>query len=245
MPKGYSREEEQKWNLLGSGQDSYSGQNSQDPRTSRMVQSWIVQDDGQLHRELPEPYYAYTATTSTPQTLPGPIAGLYQFDQNNGQGAVNRFYFAAARVNATVGTQNCLFYQMVTNSTSANWVAVSTVGTLANAPQCVTQENNFFLADGVSNWLFDGTIWVPQGIQIPLNQPAINLAVNGNPQVLISNQAFSPATGYASLAAEWAFIFILHRCKGATAHSRAFALTNPLTSPAHSVDSQHHRILAV
>ena len=38
MPKGYSREEEQKWNLLGSGQDSYSGQNSQDPRTSRLIQ---------------------------------------------------------------------------------------------------------------------------------------------------------------------------------------------------------------
>ena len=188
MPKGYSREEEQKWNLLGSGQDSYSGQNAQDPRTSRMVQSWIVQDDGQLHRELPEPYYAYTATSTAPQTLPGPIAGLYSFDQNNGQGAVNRFYFAAARVNATVGTQNCLFYQMVTNSTSANWVAVSTVGTLANAPQCVTQENNFFLADGVSNWLFDGTVWVPQGIQIPLNVPAITVATNGNPQVLISNQ---------------------------------------------------------
>ena len=91
MPKGYSREEEQKWNLLGSGQDSYSGQNSQDPRTSRMVQSWIVQDDGQLHRELPEPYYAYSATSTVPQTLPGPIAGLYSFDQNNGQGAVNRF----------------------------------------------------------------------------------------------------------------------------------------------------------
>src|SRR5208282_6056846 len=40
----------------------------------------------------------------------------------------------------------------------------------------------------VSNWLFDGTIWVPQGIQIPLNEPAINIATSGNPQVLISNQ---------------------------------------------------------
>jgi len=172
MPKGYSREEEQKWNLLGSGQDSYSGQNSQDPRTSRMVQSWIVQDDGQLHRELPEPFYAVTSTTGngTAQTLPGPIMGLYEFDQNNGQGAVNRFYFCAARVNTTI-TQNCLFYQMAATSTSSEWVQVSTVGTLANPPQCVTQENNFFLADGVSNWLFDGR----SGCRAESTSPSIRL----------------------------------------------------------------------
>lgn len=182
------RHEEQKWNLLGSGQDSYAGQNAQNPATSRMIQSWIVQDDGQLHRELPEPFYTFTATVGAPQTLPGPVVGLYEFDQNNGQGAVERFYFAAARVNSTVGTQNCLFYQNATSATSSNWVQVAAIATLANAPMCVVQENNFFLSDGVSNWLFDGTIWVPCGIQIPLNPPAINIAIKGNPQVLISNQ---------------------------------------------------------
>ncbi|MFZ3366621.1 MAG: hypothetical protein WA239_05845 [Candidatus Sulfotelmatobacter sp.] len=230
MPKGYSREEEQKWNLLGSGQDSYAGQNAQDPRTSRMVQSWIVQDDGQLHRELPEPFYAVTSTTGngTAQTLPGPIMGLYEFDQNNGQGAVNRFYFCAARVNTTI-TQNCLFYQMAATSTSSEWVRVSTVGTLANPPQCVTQENNFFLADGVSNWLFDGTIWVPCGIKIPLNQPAINIAVNGNPQVLISNAAFSPATGYSLPSGGVGVYLYPDSAQSANNSAGAFSLSNPLT----------------
>jgi hypothetical protein len=181
MPGGTTgRTVEQKWDLLGAGQDSYAGQNAQDPRTSRKIQSWIVQDDGQLHRELPEPFY-------TSNTLPGPIAGLYEFDQNNGQGAVERFYFCAARTNSTVGTQNCLFYQYVTATTA--WTQVTQVGTLANAPQCVTQENNFFLDDGVSNWLFDGSIWVQNGINFPLNSPAINNTGTGTQQVYIYNQA--------------------------------------------------------
>ena len=138
MPKGISREEESKWDLLAAGQDSYAGQNAQNPSTSRKVQSWIVQDDGQLHRELQEPSYASN-------TLPGPIVGLYEFDQNNGQGGVVRNYFCAARVNSTVGTQNCLLYSYVGGA----WSTVTTVGTLANAPMCVVQENNFFLDDGV------------------------------------------------------------------------------------------------
>jgi hypothetical protein len=170
-----SRTDEQKWNLL-TGQDSYAGQNAQDPRTSRKIQSWIPADDGQLHRELPEPVYA-------PTQLPGPAVGIYEFDQNNGQGAINRFYFAAARVNTTVGTKNCYFYELV----SGAWSRVTAVGTLADAPMCVTQENNFFVADGVSNYLFNGTIWVKTGINFPLNQPAISVNA-GSPQVYFSSE---------------------------------------------------------
>ena len=168
-----SRTVEQKWNLLGAGQDSYAGQNAQDPRTSRKIQSWIPQDDGQLHRELPEPLYAASAVS-------GPIAGLYEFDQNDGHGHVNRFYFCAARINSTVGTKNCNLYSMVAGS----WAAISTVGALADAPMCVTQENNFFVADGVSNWLFNGSIWVPSGINFPLNPPASNFS-SGTAQVFL------------------------------------------------------------
>lgn len=172
-----AREAEQRWNLTGVGQDTYAGQNAQNPNTSRRVQSFLPQDDGQMHRELGEPLYASN-------DLPGPVAGLYEFDQNNGQGGVVRYYFCAARVNSTVGTQQCLFYSLV----SGAWAQVTAVGTLANAPMCVTQENNFFLADGVSNWLFDGTIWVAQGLQIPLNQPAM-LATTGNAQVLFGTDS--------------------------------------------------------
>jgi hypothetical protein len=171
-----SRSTEQKWNLL-TGVDTYAGANAQDPRTSRKIQSWIPQDDGQLHRELPEPQYVSN-------TLSGPIVGLYEFDQNSGQGSINRFYFCAARVNSTVGTKNCNFYQLV----SGAWSQVTAIGTLADAPMGATQENNFFLDDGVSNWLFNGTIWVQNGINFPLNSPAINNTGTGTGQVLISNQ---------------------------------------------------------
>lgn len=164
------RTDEQKWSLL-TGQDSYSGQNSQDPRTSRKIQSWIPADDGQLHRELPEPAYASN-------TVSGPCAGIYEFDQNDGQGHIVRYYFCAARINSTVGTKNCNFYQLVAGA----WSAVAAVGTLADAPMCVTQENNFFVSDGVSNFLFNGTIWVPCGINFPLNTPAINTST-GSSQV--------------------------------------------------------------
>jgi hypothetical protein len=187
---------QQRWNLLGAGQDSYSGQNAQDPKTSRRIQSWLPQDDGELHRELPQPLYAAN-------TVSGPIVGLYEFDQNNGQGAVNRSYFCAARVNSTVGTKNCNLYQMIAGS----WAVVSTVGTLADAPMGVTQENNFFLADGVSNWLYNGTIWTPDGINFPLNQPAINIAA-GNSQIYfdasgVSLQFFSGSPFNGTVAIDY------------------------------------------
>ena len=169
-----TRTVEQKWNLL-TGQDNYAGQNASDPRTSRKIQSWIPVDDGQLHRELPEPAFL-------PTTLSGPVVGLYEFDQNNGTGGINRFYFAAARTNFTVGTKTCNFYQ----SNGSAWVAVSPVGTLADAPMCVTQENNFFVSDGASNFLFNGTIWVNVGLGIPLGQPAISTSL-GTPQVFFDS----------------------------------------------------------
>jgi hypothetical protein len=180
---------QQSWSLL-SGEDTYAGQNAQDPRTSRKMQSWIPQDDGQLHRELVEPTYL-------PTTLSGPVVGLYQFVQNVGNGAVTRTYFAAARTDFTVGTKTCNFY---VKSGSA-WAAVSAVGTLVDAPMCVTQQDNFFLSDGASNWLYDGSIWVNTGFSllpgIPQNTssstfpegtngPAIKVSQGTAPPVLIS-----------------------------------------------------------
>lgn len=208
---------DQKWDLL-TGQDSYSGPNAQDPRTSRNIQSWIPQDDGQLHRELPEPAYASN-------TVSGPIVGMYEFDQNNGQGAVNRFYFCAARINSTVGTKNCYFYELV----SGAWSQVTAVGTLADAPMAVVQENNFFVDDGVSSWLFNGTIWVQNGINFPLNQPSINVSSN-SPQVLISNQAAT--FGTASLPNGGVGVYLF----SATGDNGACTLTFP-TNVSSAVDS--------
>lgn len=176
-----SRTSEQRWDLLGAGQNSYAGQNAQDPRTSRLIRSWIPVDDGQLHRELPEPAYASN-------TLSGPICAIAEFDQNDGHGHVNRFYFCAARTDFTVGTKTCNFYQLIAGA----WVVISAVGTLADAPMCATQENNFFLADGVSNWLFNGTLWVPSGINFPLNPVAISTST-GTAQVYLDSSGVSLA----------------------------------------------------
>jgi hypothetical protein len=179
---------EQRWNLIGSGLDSYIGQNCQDPRTSRVIQSWIPSDNGELTREWAEPAYASN-------TVSGPICGLYEFDQNvtavgTAAATIVRYYFAAARTNSTVGTKTCNLYQMV----SGAWTQVTAVGTLADVPMVVVQEDNMFLVDGENNWLFDGTVWVECGMQIPLNPPAINIS-NGSAQVYFDNGTYTDFDG--------------------------------------------------
>jgi len=183
-PTGSNRVEDSRWDLV-LGEDTYAGQNAQNPATARQVQSFIPQDDGQLHRELVEPTFASN-------TLTGPVCGLYSFNQNNGIGGVVRTQFAAARTNFTVGTKTCNFYQLVAGA----WSAVAAVGTLADAPQCVTLENNFFLSDGVTNWLYNGTIWVNVGFKIPLGAPAINVTQGSNQVVFIGGASAVTATFY-------------------------------------------------
>lgn len=180
------RSQDGKWNLI-TGEDSYAGQNAQNPSTARKVQSWIPTDNGELHRELVEPKYL-------PTTLSGPVVGLYQFKQANADGTDTQFFFAAARTNNTPGTKTCNLYQQV----SGAWSLVSAVGTLADAPQCVTQQNDFYLADGASNFIFNGTSWAPIGMQIPSNIPSVNI-VNGSPIILFgSNPAgdANPVTAF-------------------------------------------------
>src|SRR5437773_2746793 len=100
--KTSGRAEDGRFNLI-TGEDTYAGQNAQNPATSRKVQSWIPTDNGELHRELVEPKYLATQ-------LSGPVVGLYEFSQNDGSGGINRFWFAAARTNNTPGTKTCNFY---------------------------------------------------------------------------------------------------------------------------------------
>lgn len=176
------------FNLI-TGQDTYAGQNAQSSRTSRRLKSFIAQDDGQLHRELVEPAYL-------PTTLTGPQVGLYEFDFNNGTGGIVRFYFCAARTDFTVGTKTCNFYQNVAGA----WTIVSAVGVLADAPMCKSFENLFHLADGVSNYIFDGTTWNTTGFKllpflpsntatttfpVGVNGPAVVVAQTPNPPVTI------------------------------------------------------------
>lgn len=206
------------FDLMGAGADSYAGQNSQKPGTSRKIQSWIIGDDGELHRELPEPKYLATQ-------LSGPVVGLYEFDFNNA-GTVTRFYFAAARTDF-VGATTCNFYK----NTGSAWAQVSTVGVLADAPMCKTFQNLFHLADGVTNWIFDGTTWVTTGFKLqpgaPQNTTALTFPDGTNgPVPAITQGTIPPVIISGSVAAT--FYNTIANSKGSFGHS--YPLTSPIVS---------------
>lgn len=146
--------------ILTSSEDSYTGQNAQNPATSRRIRSFIPQDDGQLHREAAEPKFI-------DQALSGPVVRVYNFNRNNDSGQVQRFYFAAARTTFIFDAgdiiRTCNLYVRV----GAAWVQVTDVGTLSDAPEFRTKNNLLFLVDGVNAWTFDGTAWFRTGISIP------------------------------------------------------------------------------
>src|ERR1700690_881040 len=142
------------FNLLGIGEDTYSGQNAQEPRTARRLWSWKPGTDGQLHRELPEPLFASTQ-------LSGPICGLFEYDRNNGDSTFTRYYFAAARTDFSPGTKTCNLYQLVAGA----WNFTG-VNPFPDVPQCKTFQNLFHVSDGVRNLIFDGSTWNATGFQL-------------------------------------------------------------------------------
>lgn len=144
------------WNLI-TGEDSYSGANAQEPTTSRRIQSWLPSDDGQMYREAAEPKFLATF-------INGPVCALYEFDRNDGTGTIVRTFFAAARSDTTPGTVTSKLY--IGSGTPMVWHTVTDVGTLADCPMFVTLGNNLHVSDGVTNWLYDGTTWVADGMSM-------------------------------------------------------------------------------
>lgn len=208
------------FDLISSGQDSYSGQNAQKPGTSRKIQSWVIGDDGQLHREVAEPKYL-------PTLLTGPVVALGEYDRNNGDGTITRYYFAAARTDFIAGTKTCNLYQNVAGA----WVAVAAVGTLADAPMVKTFQNLFHLVDGVSNWIFDGTTWIPTGFQLqsgtPQNTTALTFPDGTNgPVVGLTQGALAPVTISGNVTAK--FYSPSANSNGTWGHT--YPLTGPLVT---------------
>lgn len=155
-----AREKVSRYNLV-TGEDTYASQTSQNPATSRRVQSWVPMDDGALWRENAQPLFLSTL-------LSGPVLSLYEFDMNDVNGNVVRFYFAAAATNFTAGTRTCNLY--VKNG--AAWSQVTAVGTLQNPPMFRRDTNNLLhMVDGAVNWIFDGSNWELEGLPIPLFAP--------------------------------------------------------------------------
>lgn len=143
------------WNLL-TGENTYASQTAQSPSTSRRVKSWLPELDGALHRELAEPLYVSTSLTN-------PVVALFNFNQNNSNGVVTRYYFAAARTVSDDSARTCLLYQQI----GLIWSQVTAVGTLSDTPVFRVLNNLLFMVDGDNNWLFDGVNWVHTGISIP------------------------------------------------------------------------------
>lgn len=140
------------------GEDSYAGQNAQDPTTARRLKSLIPSLAGELEREK-----TYSLYTSSPVNPAGNIGYLFQFDRNDANGVVTRRYYAA--------TSNKLFE--IVNGVP------NLVLSLAGYPQAVTKDNRLHLSDGVNNYLFDGTSWVNEGFPIPSGPPGFDLSQNG------------------------------------------------------------------
>src|SRR5579872_4932575 len=100
MSKGPSskRERFQRFNLV-TGEDTYAGQNAQNPATSRRLQSLIPSLSGELQRELADPLYL--------PTIGAPVGFLFEYDRINvtaGVSAVKRYYFAATATPSTSGS---------------------------------------------------------------------------------------------------------------------------------------------
>lgn len=165
------REKVSKYNLI-TGEDTYASQTAQNPGTSRRVQSWIPLDDGALYRELPEPFYIN-------QQLPGEVKGLYEFDQNDTNGNVVRFFFAVAAT--APGASTFKLYQNV----AGVWTQVTIVGTLQGVPQFVTLNNLLHMADGSTSWIFDGLSWLPEGFAIVTGSSAIDTSLSGTFSCLV------------------------------------------------------------
>ena len=162
-----------RYNLV-TGEDTYASQTAQNPATARLLQSWIPQDDGQLHRELLKVKFDTTQ-------LSGPVVGLYEYDYNDLNGGVHIIYFAAARTNF-VGATTCNLYSLVSGG---HWTLVPSVAPpilpLADVPMCVTINNLFHVTDGVSSWVYDGVLnqWFPEGFGTATELGALNLIGGG------------------------------------------------------------------
>lgn len=145
---------------LITGESTYVSSTAQDPQTARRLKSLIPSLAGDLRREKPQPLFPATTTVALPST----IGFLHQFDKKDNNGAITSHFFCA--------TATKLY-----KSDGTNWIEVTDVGALARFPQAVNINNLMHLSDESANWLFDGTNWVKDGIEIPLVAPQSDVSL--------------------------------------------------------------------
>lgn len=157
-----------------SGVDTYATQTSQNPETSRRLTGWIPSDDGGLYREWNDP------TVGTGLPSPNEVKRLFQFDWIDPvSSSLTRYFFAIVATSPGASTFFLWSYA------GGVWTHVTGVGTLQNVPAIakVQSANLLHLSDGVRNWLFDGNVWVQDGMNILLSQPAIDVIGAWHPAI--------------------------------------------------------------
>lgn len=139
------------------GEDTYASQSAQNPNSARRMLSLYPSLAGYLEREQRHPKFLAA------QLAGGRVGFLDQFNWfDTSSKLFTTFFFAA--------TATKLYKQKV--GTDSDWVEVTAVGTLQGFPTGAAINNLFHFSDGVTSWIFDGSTWVKDGLEIPSTAPA-------------------------------------------------------------------------
>lgn len=143
-------------------EDSFTGQDSQNPLSARRNLSFIPSVSGELARELGQAKYLPTQIAAT-------IGALCDYAFNNVDGSRNSVRFASA----SAGPGVFALYKEVAGS----WVLQSlplpsgfnSNAPFNNYPQFCIINNLLHLADGTNSWIYDGPngVFVQDGFPIP------------------------------------------------------------------------------
>lgn len=165
---GKDREKAGRFNLV-LGEDSYAGQNAQNPATARRVLSLIPSLNGELKREAGETLYL-------PTNLGSPVGNLVEYDYNDASGNQHSVFFAATATQLFKNTGAAWTVQTLPTN-----LGLTTTSPFTDYPYFQTINNLLHFSDGVTNWIYDGpnNQFVIEGFIIPQNKPGIDTSVAG------------------------------------------------------------------
>lgn len=157
MAQPTSKEVVSRFNLV-TGEDSYSGQNAQNPATSRRILSLIPSANGELNREGGEALYL-------PTVLPSPVGNIFQYDYITTAGAQTSQRFASTATSLYMEVGGAWVIQTLPTD-----AGLTTTTPFSKYPKFILLNNLMHFSDGVSSWIYDGpnSSFVLDGFPIPL-----------------------------------------------------------------------------
>jgi hypothetical protein len=150
-----------RFNLV-TGEDTYSGQNAQNPATSRRVLSLIPSINGELVREKGEALYL-------PTSLGASVGGLFQYDYIDLVGTTQSKRFAATSQSLYMESGGAWVIQSLPDQLFGIFSTVP----FGSYPQFAVVNNLLHISDGSGSWIYDGpnNAFVLEGFPIPLDSP--------------------------------------------------------------------------